>query len=564
MLGILLATALAPFGALSFSIFSPKTEATALESRGHNPPGNTDGNWLGWGGDIYNNRLAASDATINAANVASLHQVCHQNYSVGVSATPLVVNGVAYFPTWGGLFVAYDYHHCKVKWQANITTIIEAYKPIPADLAKVVKVVARGTPAINGNVLFIGTQGNALLLAFDKRNGKLLDQIQLNDHPTAVVTMSPTFYEDRIFVGTASDEESVAAEVAGYVCCSFIGNMNGLAFQHNQFTLLWTQDLAPAGANFSGVAAWGSQPPIDPTRKQVFIGTGNVYSVPDSYTACSNSTANTTSKGSDNSTDPCAPPDLYQESVIAFDTATGSINWFHELSPLDAWNVACLPAAAGPGGSVNPGACPPNPGPDADFGMAPSFVPGSSHTPSGEDSLFIGQKNGNLYGLSAKDGTLFWALATSPDGVIGGLIWGIAVDASQAYYTAANSLRQPWQLQDGTNLSNGAFGAASLMNGKIVWETQVPRNGSSQVMPSVVNDVVLTGVGGPYTNGTNTPPGSLIALNEYTGAVIDETMFDQYFQGGIAIAGDRVFLGTGYSTDDGLPGSFQVWKACDD
>jgi hypothetical protein len=36
------------------------------------------------------------------------------------------------------------------------------------------------------------------------------------------------------------------------------------------------------------------------------------------------------------------------------------------------------------------------PGPDADFGMAPSFVPGSRSTPYGKDTLVVGQKNGNL------------------------------------------------------------------------------------------------------------------------------------------------------------------------
>ena len=563
MFTFLLLAALAPIGALASVAHPvvPKSDAADLQERQYNaywPPGHSNGNWLGWGADVYNNRWAASDATVDASNVASLHLVCKKEYSVGISATPLVVNGIAYFPTWGGLLVALDYHRCSVLWQTNVTDIVLSYKPVSASILKVAQAVSRTTPALNGNVLFLGTQANALLLAVDKRDGQLLDTIQISDHPAAIVTMSPTVWQGRVFIGSASSEESAAVEIAGYVCCSFIASMNALAFEHNRFTSLWKQNMIPPGSNFSGASIWGSQPSIDPVRKQVFIATGNVYSVPSSYTACQNRTANTTSNQPGNTTDPCAPPGVYQESVLAFDTATGHINWFRELSPLDAWNAACLPGF--PFGNLNPGACPPNPGPDADFGMAPSFIPGSANTPSGEDTIVVGQKNGNLYGLSAHEGKVFWATATSPDGVVGGLIWGIAVDASAVYYTAVNSLRTPWQLQDGTKLSNGAFGAASLATGKIIWETQVPRNGTSAVPPSVVNDIVLVGVGGTYVPGAfvGAGPGSLLPLNKHTGNIIKETTLDAYFQGGIAVVHDYVMFGTGYGNT--ANGSFDVWK----
>lgn len=525
-------------------------------------PYNGEGNWLGWGANVYNNRVASPRAKINTSNVASLHSTCQKEYSVGVSAAPLVVNGIAYFPTWGGLLVALDYSRCSVLWQINITDIVQAYKPVPEAFLRVVTPVSRTTPAIDGNVLFLGTLANALLLAVDRRDGKLIDTIQINDHPFAIVTMSPTAWHGRIFVGAASGEESAAALIPNYTCCSFVGNMDGLAFERNRFRLLWSQSMIPAGSNFSGAAIWGSQPAIDPTRNQVFVGTGNVYSVPPSYTACQNQTVNsTTSTQSANASDPCAPSGLYQETILAFDTSTGRINWFHELSPLDAWTVACVPNY--PGASPNPGACPVNPGPDADFGMAPSFVPRSSNTPSKEDTIVVGQKNGNLYALSAESGALFWATATGPDGSEGGLIWGVAVDANAVYYNTVNTQRVPWKLLDGTKISNGAFGSLSLSTGKILWETPVPRNGSSFVIPTVVNDVVIIGLGGtPDPNDRFEPrgPGSLIPLNKHTGAVIEETVLDAFFQGGIAAVHDYALFGTGYNGR--VNGSFNVWKIC--
>ena len=524
-------------------------------------PATNRGSWLGWGANIYNNRLAASDATVDASNVASLFSICRKVYLFGESAPPLVIHGVAYYPTWNGLLVALDYTNCRLLWQANVTELVLQHGPISNITRAVNRLASRTTPALYKNTLFIGTLANALLLAIDKRHGSLISTYQISTHPLAILTMSPTVWGGRIFIGSSSNEEVGADVIPGYVCCSFIGTMNGLYFEHNSFKLLWSKSTIPADSNFTGGAIWGSQPPIDPRRNQVFVGTGNVYSVPASYDACTNATGNATSTIPGNGTDPCAPKDVYQETILAFDTATGDINWSHQLSPIDAWNAACIQGI--PGGGVNPGACPASPGPDADFGMAPTFVPASKHTPSEVDTLVIGQKNGNLYALAASDGSLFWAVATSPDGTSGGLTWGVAVDASAAYYTAANAQRKPWKLQNGTQLSNSAFGAVALADGKILWETPVPRNSSSTVQPTVVNDLVLVGAGAPYSPAsTYGSPGTFLSLNKYTGQIVKEVFLDAYFQAGIAVVRDYVLFGTGYPYAV-TNGSFNVWKLKD-
>ncbi|KAL2350361.1 hypothetical protein BJ546DRAFT_1053544 [Cryomyces antarcticus] len=70
----------------------------------------------------------------------------------------------------------------------------------------------------------------------------------------------------------------------------------------------------------------------------------------------------------------------------------------------------------------------PAPSPDADFGMAPTLVPGSARTPYEKDTIVVAQKNDHLYAISAQAGLLFWSTITSPGGADGGLIWGVAVD----------------------------------------------------------------------------------------------------------------------------------------
>ncbi|KAL8820388.1 MAG: hypothetical protein Q9223_001378 [Gallowayella weberi] len=545
---------------LPFAVHSSRLDTDIFENQEsniheRNVSPNSRGTWLGWGAGIYNNRRAAPDAKLNSTNLDSLRPICKKQYLDGESAPPLVVDGVAYYPTWDGLFVALDYEKCKILWQTNVTRIVNQYD---STFNKNLVPVSRTTPAMYGNALFIGTIANALLLAIDKRNGKLIDQTRISNHPFAIVTQSPTVWQGRIFVGSSSAEEAGSDSIPGYVCCSFIATMNGLVLERNRFKLLWSQSMIPRGLNFSGAAIWGSQPSIDPKRNQVFIATGNVYSVPESYDICANRTANATSTDPRNATDPCAPKEVYQEAILAFDTATGNINWSHQLSPIDAWNAACYPGA-GPG--LNPSACPDNPGPDADFGMAPTFVPGSKATPSQKDTLIIGQKNGNLYALSASDGRLCWAVATSPTGVGGGLIWGVAVDSTAVYYTAVNSLRTAWKLKNGTSLSNSAFGAASLTDGKILWETPAPANGSTAVQPTVVNDVIMVGVGAVYPSPPYTGIGTLLALNKYTGEILKQTKLDAFFQSGIAVVRDSILFGTGYrSSGMGGNGSFNVWR----
>jgi outer membrane protein assembly factor BamB len=529
------------------------------------PPSSRLGVWLGWGADVYNNRWAATDTEVDVANVASLSLTCQKPYSPGVSAPPLVADGVAYYPTWSGLLVALDYKSCRTLWQTNVTRIIKKFKPLESEQA-LTAAVSRTTPAVDGGVLFIGTLANALVLAIDKSNGRLIDSVQLSTHPFATITQSPTFYKGKLYVGVSSLEEGAVDVIPNYVCCTFVGTMNALTLRYGRLRLAWTTPTIPVNLNFSGAAVWGSQPAIDPIRSQVFIATGNTYFLPQEFQLCQNQTANISVIQTGEASDPCLPRNVLQNSVIALDLATGRINWARQLSPIDAWNAACVPGLV-PGSAPNPASCPAVPGPDADFGIAPTFVLGSEFTPFGLDIVTVGQKNGNIYALSASAGTLLWSTATSPDGLEGGLIWGMASDDKAVYFTAVNSNRMNYTLMTGTDkgkvISNSAFGALSFKDGSILWQTTAPRNTSSLVPPTVVNDVVLTGVSGNFTEGTfgGTGPGSFIPLDKTSGRILKEFHLDSHFRGGIATVHDYVMFGTGYGGAIALAdGSFQVWK----
>lgn len=537
---------------------------TSLESRDISSRAAPDDEWTGWGGNIYNNRWSANNSEISSSNAASLAPQCQYSYHLGVSATPTVIGDMVYYPTWSGQFVALNYKTCVALWNISVADIINDYAPVTSLQKSVLQVASRSSPQIDGEVLYFTTIVNALLVAVDLHSGALLATLQINPHPLSILTMSPTVYNGRIFIGASSFEEAAADFVPDYPCCSFLGNMAAIDFDKSsaKFNVAWNVSMLPSGQGWSGAAVWGSQPPIDIARSQVFIGTGNVYTVPPAYQECINQTANITVIADGSVPSTCIPTNVYQEAIIAFDLATGAINWSRQLTPLDAWTLACGTI----GGAVpkNNTLCPYNPGPDADFGMAPTFVPGSKSTPQGQDTLVIGQKNGDLHALSAQAGTPFWSTMTSPDGSGGGLIWGIAVDEDQIYFTAANTGFQTWQLQpSGQTIVNSAFGAAKLIDGTLLWEIASPQNSSSVVPPSVVNDVVFFGrTAENITGNSQATHGGLVVLNKMTGEIIKDYDLDINFHGGIAIQSQYVMFGTGYTPSAAWNGSgeFHVWS----
>ncbi|RFU31601.1 hypothetical protein B7463_g4730, partial [Scytalidium lignicola] len=526
------------FYTLAISIF-----ALVSQVKGHAVDDSST--WSGWGEGFTNRRWASQNRDISTANVKTLSNHCKPVHyaSGGISATPVISGNVAYYPTWGGLLVAFDYNKCKTVWTVNVSSVVESIAPVtPLQQASLGGPASRTSPQIDGDVLYFGTLVNALIVAINKNTGHVLGMTQVNPHEVAMVTMSPTVYNGKIFVGASSMEEG-AATVPGYVCCSFVGNVAAFSFDkvHNNFTTLWDIPMIPdaqAEAGWAGVAVWGSQPPIDVTRNQVIFGTCNTYTYPEVRIQWQNETAKIPAVAQGLVSDSCLPKDIMQESVIAVDIDLGIVNWVHQLPTLDAWTVAC--GFQGGSGKESFANCPEMVGPDADFGMAPAFIPGSANTPYGKDTIVIGQKNGDLYAMSAQAGQLFWTTMTSPDGMSGGLSWGIAVDDHSVYYTAINSNGGAWTIEpSGQTTNSSAYGAASLTTGKILWGVPVPDGGISYGPPSVVGDVILVA-----KTGTN--ESSLVAVQKITGKILDTWPVDGTFRGGVAIQDNSVIFGTGY------------------
>ncbi|KAF4624925.1 hypothetical protein G7Y89_g13243 [Cudoniella acicularis] len=527
---------------------------------------NSFSEWSGWGGNYRNNRWASQTSPISSSNIDSIIASCNVSYPIGISATPVVSGNAVYYPTWNGSFAALDFQSCRILWQINVTAIISNYAPIVGLVKNQTKPVSRTSPQIDGDVVYFGTLTHAMIVAVNRLTGQTLGTIQINPHPFAVITMSPTFFDGKLFVGASSVEENLTL-LPTYVCCSFVGNMVAMTFADGKFNVLWNITMIPeaeAAMGWSGAALWGSQPAIDTNFRQVFVATGNTYSIPEVIIQCQEATQNITAVVEALVPEPCLPATIWQEAVLAIDIDLGIVNWVRQLSPLDAFTAAC----GFPGVSPQQKAlCPEIPGLDTDFGMAPAFVPGSPSSPYGRDTVVIGQKNGNLYAMSAQAGQLFWSTTTSPDGIGGGLSWGIAVDDSRVYFTAINSAESMWRLQPSNQTTNrSAYGAASLATGALLWETATPLNGVAYGPPSIVGDLMLVARTGSDPNGTanyDATTGGFLALQKTTGGILTDLGLNTNFHGGVAIQGRYIIFGTGYSgfTPSGLvPGAINVLR----
>ncbi|KAK3353319.1 quinon protein alcohol dehydrogenase-like superfamily [Lasiosphaeria hispida] len=538
--------------------------AGGVSGRTASPQAQPQSQWSGWGGNIRNNRWASQNTAISSGNILSITSYCNLSFPVGVSATPVVSGNAVFFPTWDGAFVALDFQSCNVLWTINVTAIVHAFAPVSPFQAQHVRPLSRTSPQIDGNVVYFGTLTHALIVAVSKTTGATLGVVQIHSHPLAIVTMSPTFFDGKLFVGASSVEENVTP-LPGYRCCSFVGSVVALSFNtaSKKFKVLWNVasiSKARQLEGWAGAAIWGSQPPIDTGRRLVFVGTGNSYSVSNATVQCQTSWTPPEIPYTLN-TDTCLPSDVWQDSILAIDIDHGHVKWVQQRPGVDIFTAACGYPGFGP---QDPTLCPGIPGPDYDFGMAPTFVPAGNGK---GDRLIVGRKSGGLYSLSAQDGHILWATSVGPGGITGGLSWGIAVDDSHVYFTVVNGNYKTWQLQpSGQTINRSAYGAVSLATGAILWQTPVPLNGVSLGPPTVVGDLVLVARTGQDPDGTasyDATQGGLVALRKTTGGVVTDVGLSSNFHGGVAIQGKYLLLGTGYSgfgASAPVPGGFHVMK----
>ena len=481
-----------------------------------------DAGWPSAGHDLSNTRFQNTEKSIGLGNVSGLTVKWTFTTHGDVSATPSVDGDNVYFPDWAGWLYAVNRKTGALVWQ----TRIDAATGVGNDLA-------RATPAIAGNKLIVGTQGGpegggGLLLAFDKNTGALLWRTApLEQHFGAAITQSATVHGDTVFIGVSSLEESLAALVPNYPCCSFRGSM--LAVNANTGAIIWKTYMIPNSPGYSGAAVWGSSPAVDTKRGQVYIATGNNYTVPPGVLACVAAAIAANDPVAERA---CVPLDDHFDSVMALDLKTGAVRWATAALPYDAWTVSCF--------FGNPANCPSPAGPDYDFAQAPALFtvrPGGNGKPI--ELVGAGQKSGLYWALDPDTGAVVWKTAAGPGGITGGLQWGSAVDGARVYTANSNSLGVPWTLPNATTTQNGIWSALDAATGQVIWQITPPHGGVTSGPVTTANGVVF--------GCSLDPQGWMYAMNAATGQILWSFASGGSCLSGAAISRGTVYWGSGYS-----------------
>lgn len=280
----------------------------------------------------------------------------------------------------------------------------------------------------------------ANLYGLDATTGELVWSRSADDHPSATLTGTPAIHGRTLYVPVSSLEVIAAADPA-YECCSFRGKvmavdaLNGEVMwesyaipeppAHQGNTSAGTRVLGPSGA-----PVWNS-PTVDAANGRLYFGTGENYS---------------------------SPADGNSDAIVAVDLESGERLWEKQITPNDAWNVACMMAG-------NPN-CPEEDGPDFDQSSSVLLV----DLPDGGEVMVAGHKNGTISGHDPeRAGALEWVTEVGRGSIQGGVHFGLAAEGTRVYVPIndMNNTRNGDVLDP--TLARPGMHAVDAASGKLLW-----------------------------------------------------------------------------------------------
>ncbi len=477
--------------------------------------------WSMFGADPTNG--SSNGSTISTRNVGQLAVKWTVTTGGDVSARAAVVENVAYFPDWGGNLWAVKTKNGQVIWSHRISDY-----GLPAGT------VSRTSPAVKGDTVFVGTQRGAWLLAIDANTGNLRWKTQLEtDDPYAIISTSPAVFANTVYTGVASQAEG--ASLFGVDLSTAVARGSVVAVSANKGVIQWKTYTVPTA--YTGGGVWGSNPVVDPSRKMVYVGTGDNYSHPQAGASSSKAGMTFQQCIATDTEANCLSPDDHVDSILALDMSSGAIKWarrmvtwhqFYAQDGSDDWNVDCIYQLS---------QCPTNPGPDYDFGSAPNEITYKPAKGGPKTIIGAGQKSGIYYALDPDTGATLWQTQVGPGSSLGGMEWGSATDGKRIYVAISNYYGLPYAAG-----SAGSWAALDPATGAILWQTADP-NGAVDIGPvSVANGVVYAG---SLARSATAP--NMFALDAATGKSLWSFVPGVTVNAGATIVKDTVYWGSGYS-----------------
>ena len=407
---------------------APLPAALACATGASNFDANATPDASGWGVDPGNGHLyPASVAGLDKSQVPALKLKWAFAFPDAIRARsqPVLGGGALYVGSHDGTVYALDRLSGCIRWSFKASAEVRN--------GPVLDTWERGDANASPGLYFGDLNGN--VYALDARTGALRWRDRPDEHPSLTITASPVRFEDGVFFALSSLEVTAAAN-PDYACCTFRGGV--IAYDAATGTRRWlsrviektpevsgtlpngTKTLAPSGA-----PVWGT-PSLDVKRRRLYMGTGENYS---------------------------SPADDRSDAIFAMDIDSGKILWHWQATKGDAWNMGCE--------TPDRAACPPEDGPDLDFGAA---------TVLAGDTVLAGQKSGDVHALDAESGKLLWQRKLGRGGIQGGVHFGMSVEGETLFVPVSDFFGGPrWPGEAKPGLY-----ALDIRTGEVRWNQPAP------------------------------------------------------------------------------------------
>ena len=281
-------TCLAVAGAL-LSAGVPATPGAAATPTPAKPISRCD--WPTWGQSNERRFAYPCPTQLSPQTAKDLKQIWFFNAKDTVTATPTVVDGVAYVGDWSGNFYAIDLDTGKPRWtyQAHVHGTVYAGQIVSS--AAVVDVKGVRTVYFGGGKTLYALRADDGRERWKHEVGRPGD-----DKDPSEIESSPVVADGTVIFGTDVHNSGKGEPSAVIALDAATGNER------------WTTVTAPTeGVDATGPGCadvWGS-PSVDAAARLVFVGTGNCTSSPDGY-------------------------GRFSEAIVALELRTGVVRWTYQ------------------------------------------------------------------------------------------------------------------------------------------------------------------------------------------------------------------------------------------
>ncbi len=263
--------------------------------------------WLTYCGD-YRNFRHSPVASLTPATVKRLRVAwsAPTGTTGQFEASPVVYGGVMYVSTSYNRLLALDAKTGAFLWRYDVQ--------LPSDLRLCCGPANRGV-AIGGDLVVMGTL-DARLMAFDRKTGKVAWNIAMADYKDGYSgTGAPLIVGDLVYAGIAGGEFGVSGFLDAY--------------DLKTGKRVWRTKTVPS-AGEKGVETWAGDS---------WKSGGSPTWTTGAYDKATNTLFWTVGNPSpDWNGDKRAGDNLYSDSVLALDPATGKMKWYFQFTPHDVWD----------------------------------------------------------------------------------------------------------------------------------------------------------------------------------------------------------------------------------